>query len=154
MIAMKLTTGGSFVGTADECLRFLYSHKDMVDDQYALSIHFHWSETKEQYVAIEGMHPTYIRNVLLKELKALPPHPLRGGCTSIPGHEFMEEILSDTSLEHELVGDMYRLWCEMYDVEWSDHRDALLVELVDSAINEELAVLEDTYGCPDGAVLL
>ena len=145
MIAMKLTTGGSFVGTADECLQFLYTHKGMVDDQYTLSIHFHWSQTKEQYVAIEGMHPTYIRNVLLKELKTLPPNP---------GQGFIGEVLSDTTLEHELVGDMYRLWCEMYDVEWDDHRDALLVELADSAINEELAVLKDICGYPDGAVLL
>ncbi len=132
LITMKLTTGGSFVGTADECLQFLYKHGGMVDDKYALDTHFHWSGTKEQYVAIEGMHPTYIRNVLLKELKTLPPHP---------GQGFIEEVLSDTTLEHELVGDMYRLWCEMYDVEWDDHRDALLVELVDSTISEELALL-------------
>ncbi|WOL31450.1 hypothetical protein [Microcoleus phage My-WqHQDG] len=132
LIAMKLTTGGSFVGTADECLQFLYKHEAMVNDKYALDTNFHWSQTKEQYVAIEGMHPSYIRNVLLQELKTLPSHP---------GQGFIEEVLSDTTLEHELVGDMYRLWCEMYDVEWNDHRDALLVELVDSTISEELALL-------------
>lgn len=126
-IALHTTYGGMYVGTVDQCLTFITNHNElMVSD--SLGEYFHYSETKGQYVYIPDMHPTYIRNVLLKELKEYQ---------EFEGYSYMEYLLTDKGQLDELVAEALRLWYEISGVEWDVHRDALLYALETSEVDVE-----------------
>lgn len=134
LISLPLVGGGFYTGTVDDCLQFLYKHRTMVEDSTALRTYFHYSESKEQYVYIEHMHPNYIRNVLLKGL-GLQEAYLKDEA----GSEYMEYILGNDKLPADLVAQAVRTWYELVANGVGAHTEALLLALEGSEYHDDVA---------------
>lgn len=132
LISLPLVGGGFYTGTVDDCLQFLYKHRGLVEDSAALSTYFHYSETKEQYVYIEHMHPNYIRNVLLKGLALLEAY-----VKDEAGSEYMEYILGNHQLPNDLVAQAVRIWYELVADGVGAHTEALLLALEGSEYHDD-----------------
>jgi hypothetical protein len=152
LISLPLVGGGYYTGTVDDCLQFLYKHRTLpsgagtatalIEDSAALHTYFHYSESKEQYVYIEHMHPNYIRNVLLKGL-GLQEAYLKDEA----GSEYMGYILGNVGLPNDLVAQAVRTWYELIAGGVDVHTEALLLALEGSEYRDDgdtLASSEDS----------
>ncbi len=128
-VTIPLITGGHFSGKKSECLKFLDKHLNLVKDEETLSIHFHWSESQDRYVDIDTMHPNYVCNVLLKELRTMPAKQ---------GHSFTEYLLDNSGHPLDKVAQLVRTWYTMWGLDelWGPDTATLLTRLEDS-VNDE-----------------
>lgn len=147
LIALPLTMGGCYQGTPDECLQFINRYRTLpaggegalIADSAALHTYFHYSTSKEEWVYIEGMHPNYIRNVLLKGL-GLQEAYLKDEA----GSEYMEYILGNDKLPNDLVAQAVRTWYELIADGVDTHTEALLLALEGSEYHGEHNALSDS----------
>lgn len=139
VISLPLVGGGYYTGTVDDCLQFLYKHRTLVEDSTALRTYFHYSESKEQYVYVEHMHPNYIRNALIKYIE---------GCTTTNtiGLDYVLTVLSDDGLPNDLVAQAVRTWFEMVAEGVDVHTEALLLALEGSEYQDNGNAVPDSGG--------
>jgi hypothetical protein len=139
LISLPLVGGGYYTGTVDDCLQFLYKHRTLIEDSTALRTYFHYSESKEQYVYVEHMHPNYIRNVLLKGLRLQEAY-----LKDEAGSEYMEYILGNDGLPSDLVAQAVRTWYELVGDGVDVHTEALLLALEGSEYRDGGDTLPDS----------
>lgn len=147
LISLPLVGGGFYTGTVDDCLQFLYKHRGLVEDSTALSTYFHYSQSKEQYVYIESMHPSYIRNVLLKGLRLQQAY-----LKDEAGSEYMEYILGNNALPDDLVAQAVRTWYELVADGVDVHTEALLLALEGSEYQDGGDSSNTVLESPEGKV--
>jgi len=139
LISLPLVGGGYYTGTVDDCLQFLYKHRTLVEDSTALRTYFHYSESKEQYVYIEHMHPNHIRNVLLRGLRLQEAY-----LKDEAGSEYMEYILGNDGLPSDLVAQAVRTWYELVANGVDVHTEALLLALEGSEYQDGGGIVPDS----------